>query len=151
MRISDWSSDVCSSDLVDGKGFERLRAAGVQVQSGLMEAQARVLNRGFLSRIGRGRPWLRIKRGSSLDGRTAMANGDPKWITGAAARAVVMHWRARRGAILTDPGPVLTDDPQLTRPAARSVGNECASTVSTRRASYYYRPKLDSSHSESAH
>src|SRR3546814_5639224 len=74
-------------EAVDGKGFERLRAAGVQVQSGLMEAQARALNRGFLSRIGRGRPWLRIKLGSSLDGRTAMANGDSKWITGEAARA----------------------------------------------------------------
>src|SRR3546814_3834752 len=66
-------------EAVDGKGFERLRAAGVQVQSGLMEAQARALNRGFLSRIARGRPWLRIKRGSSLAGRTAMANGDSKW------------------------------------------------------------------------
>src|SRR3546814_5201049 len=88
-------------EAVDGKGFERLRAAGVQVQSGLMEAQARALNRGFLSRIGRGRPWLRIKLGSSLDGRTAMANGDSKWITGEAARADVMHWRARSGAILT--------------------------------------------------
>ncbi|HEY9540401.1 MAG TPA: bifunctional diaminohydroxyphosphoribosylaminopyrimidine deaminase/5-amino-6-(5-phosphoribosylamino)uracil reductase RibD [Luteimonas sp.] len=101
-------------EAVDGKGFERLRAAGVQVQSGLMEAQARALNRGFLSRIGRGRPWLRIKLGSSLDGRTAMANGDSKWITGEAARADVMHWRARSGAILTGSGTVLTDDPQLT-------------------------------------
>src|SRR3546814_15432059 len=72
-----------------------------------MEAQARALNRGFLSRIGRGRPWLRIKLGSSLDGRTAMANGDSKWITGEAARADVMHWRARSGAILTGPGTVL--------------------------------------------
>src|SRR3546814_1312826 len=94
LRISDWSSDVCSSDLV-------------QVQSGLMEAQARALNRGFLSHIGRGRPWLRIKLGSSLDGRTAMANGDSKWITGEAARADVMHWRARSGAILTGSGTVL--------------------------------------------
>src|SRR3546814_16426067 len=101
-------------EAVDGKGFERLRAAGVQVQSGLMEAQARVLNRGFLSRIGRGRPWLRIKLGSSLDGRTAMANGDSKWITGEAARADVMHWHARSGAILTGSGTVLTDDPNLT-------------------------------------
>lgn len=101
-------------EAVDGKGFERLEAAGVQVQSGLMEAQARALNRGFLSRIQRGRPWLRIKLGSSLDGRTAMANGDSKWITGEAARADVMHWRARSGAIVTGSGTVLTDDPQLT-------------------------------------
>src|SRR3546814_4395559 len=84
-------------EAVDGKGFERLRAAGVQVQSGLMEAQARVLNRGFLSRIGRGRPWLRIKLGSRLHGRTALANGDSKWINGEAARADVMHWRAQIG------------------------------------------------------
>ena len=101
-------------EAVDGRGFARLREAGVQVQSGLMEAQARALNRGFLSRIQRGRPWLRIKLGSSLDGRTAMANGDSKWITGEAARADVMHWRARSGAILTGSGTVLTDDPQLT-------------------------------------
>ncbi len=101
-------------EAVDGKGFERLRAAGVAVESGLMEQQAKALNRGFLSRIGRSRPWLRIKLGSSLDGRTAMANGDSKWITGEAARADVMHWRARSGAILTGSGTVLADDPQLT-------------------------------------
>jgi diaminohydroxyphosphoribosylaminopyrimidine deaminase/5-amino-6-(5-phosphoribosylamino)uracil reductase len=101
-------------EAVDGKGFERLRAAGVAVESGLMEAQARALNRGFLSRLQRGRPWLRIKFGSSLDGRTAMANGDSKWITGPAARADVMHWRARSGAVLTGSGTVLADDPQLT-------------------------------------
>lgn len=101
-------------EAVNGKGFERLRAAGVQVQSGLMEAQAQALNRGFLSRIRRDRPWLRVKLGSSLDGRTAMANGDSKWITGEAARADVMHWRARSGAIVTGSGTVLADDPQLT-------------------------------------
>src|SRR3546814_20019813 len=101
-------------EAVDGKGFERLRAAGVQVQSGLMEAQARALNRGFLSRIGRGRPWLRIKLGSSLDGRTALANGDSKWITGDAARADVMHWRARSGAHLTGSGTALPADPPRT-------------------------------------
>ncbi|HZW18148.1 MAG TPA: bifunctional diaminohydroxyphosphoribosylaminopyrimidine deaminase/5-amino-6-(5-phosphoribosylamino)uracil reductase RibD [Luteimonas sp.] len=99
---------------VDGKGFDRLRAAGIAVESGLMEAQAEALNRGFLSRVRRGRPWLRIKLGCSLDGRTAMANGDSKWITGEAARADVMRWRARSGAILTGSGTVLADDPQLT-------------------------------------
>src|SRR5690606_23359416 len=101
-------------EAVDGKGFERLRAAGVEVRSGLMEAQARALNRGFLSRLQRGRPWLRVKLGTSLDGRTAMASGDSKWITSAAARADVMHWRARSGAILTGSGTVLADDPELT-------------------------------------
>jgi len=99
---------------VDGAGFDRLRAAGIEVVSGLLEAQARELNRGFLSRIERGRPWLRIKLAASLDGRTAMASGESKWITGAAARADVQRWRARSGAILTGAGTVLADDPALT-------------------------------------
>ena len=80
---------------VDGAGFARLQAAGIEVASGLLEAQARELNRGFLSRIERGRPWVRVKLAASLDGRTAMASGESKWITGAAARADVQHWRAR--------------------------------------------------------
>lgn len=99
---------------VDGAGFERLRAAGIQVASGLMQAQARTLNRGFLSRVERGRPWLRVKLACSLDGRTAMANGDSKWISGEAARRDVMRWRARAGALLTGSGTVLADDPRLT-------------------------------------
>ena len=99
---------------VDGAGFEKLRAAGIVVDSGLMEAQARELNRGFLSRIERGRPWLRVKLASSLDGRTAMASGDSKWISGEAARRDVQQWRARSGALLTGAGTVLADDPQLT-------------------------------------
>lgn len=99
---------------VDGAGFDRLRAAGIEVRSGLMEAQARQLNRGFLSRIERGRPWVRVKLGASLDGRTAMANGDSKWITGEAARRDVHRWRARAGAILTGANTVLADDPLLT-------------------------------------
>ena len=99
---------------VDGAGFERLRAAGVAVHTGMIEAEARELNEGFLSRIERGRPWVRIKLGSSLDGRTAMASGDSKWITGEPARADVQRWRARSGAILTGSGTVLADDPSLT-------------------------------------
>ncbi|WP_411835030.1 bifunctional diaminohydroxyphosphoribosylaminopyrimidine deaminase/5-amino-6-(5-phosphoribosylamino)uracil reductase RibD [Pseudoxanthomonas mexicana] len=99
---------------VDGAGFDRLRAAGIAVQSGLMEAQARRLNRGFISRIERGRPWLRIKLATSLDGRTAMADGESKWISGEAARRDVQHWRACAGAILTGAGTVLADDPSLT-------------------------------------
>ena len=99
---------------VDGAGFDRLRAAGIAVEHGLMEAQARELNRGFLSRIERGRPWLRVKLAMSLDGRTAMASGDSKWISGDAARRDVHRWRARSGAILTGAGTVLADDPQLT-------------------------------------
>ncbi|GHC09544.1 bifunctional diaminohydroxyphosphoribosylaminopyrimidine deaminase/5-amino-6-(5-phosphoribosylamino)uracil reductase RibD [Thermomonas carbonis] len=99
---------------VDGAGFDKLRAAGIAVESGLMEAQARELNRGFLSRIERGRPWLRVKLASSLDGRSAMASGDSKWISGEASRRDVQQWRARSGALLTGAGTVLADDPQLT-------------------------------------
>lgn len=99
---------------VDGKGFGRLRAAGIAVESGLMQAQARALNRGWLSRIERGRPWLRVKLAMSLDGRTALANGNSKWISGEASRADVMRWRARSGAIVTGSGTVLADDPRLT-------------------------------------
>ena len=99
---------------VDGAGFDALRAAGITVESGLMEAQARELNRGFLARIERGRPWLRVKLATSLDGRTAMASGDSKWISGEASRHDVQHWRARSGALLTGAGTVLADDPHLT-------------------------------------
>jgi diaminohydroxyphosphoribosylaminopyrimidine deaminase/5-amino-6-(5-phosphoribosylamino)uracil reductase len=99
---------------VDGAGFERLQAAGIVVEHGLMEAQARELNRGFLARVERGRPWLRVKLATSLDGRTAMASGDSKWISGEASRHDVQRWRARSGALLTGAGTVLADDPQLT-------------------------------------
>ncbi|HRQ35006.1 MAG TPA: bifunctional diaminohydroxyphosphoribosylaminopyrimidine deaminase/5-amino-6-(5-phosphoribosylamino)uracil reductase RibD [Chiayiivirga sp.] len=99
---------------VNGAGFDRLRAAGIDVAFGLLEAQARELDRGFLSRIERGRPWLRVKLAMSLDGRTALGNGESKWITGEAARADVQRWRARAGAILTGSGTVLADDPRLT-------------------------------------
>ena len=99
---------------VDGAGFEQLRAAGIVVESGLMEAQARELNHGFLSRIERGRPWLRVKLATSLDGRSALASGDSKWISGDASRGDVHLWRARAGAIMTGAGTVLQDDPQLT-------------------------------------
>jgi diaminohydroxyphosphoribosylaminopyrimidine deaminase/5-amino-6-(5-phosphoribosylamino)uracil reductase len=99
---------------VDGSGFAKLQAAGIAVESGLMEAQAREINRGFLSRIERGRPWLRIKLASSIDGRSATASGDSKWISGEASRRDVQHWRARSGAILTGAGTVLMDDPHLT-------------------------------------
>ena len=122
---------------VDGAGFEALRAAGIAVECGLLEAQAREMNRGFLSRIERGRPWLRVKLAMSLDGRTALASagtpelgppapahrrdgrtalasGDSKWISGEPARRDVHQWRARSGAILTGAGTLLADDPQLT-------------------------------------
>ncbi|WAT14487.1 bifunctional diaminohydroxyphosphoribosylaminopyrimidine deaminase/5-amino-6-(5-phosphoribosylamino)uracil reductase RibD [Xanthomonas fragariae] len=99
---------------VNGGGFALLREAGIEVHSGVMQAQARALNRGFLSRVERGRPWLRVKLGASLDGRTALVSGESKWITGADARADVQRWRARAGAILTGAGTVLADDPSMT-------------------------------------
>lgn len=99
---------------VDGEGFKKLDAAGIAVESGLMESQARALNRGWLSRLERGRPWLRIKLATSLDGRSALASGESKWISGEASRADVHRWRARAGAVLTGAGTVLIDDPSLT-------------------------------------
>lgn len=101
-------------DQVDGAGIEKLRAAGIGVQVGLMRDAAHELNIGFFSRIQRGRPWVRVKLAMSLDGRTALADGTSKWITGEAARADVQRWRARSSAILSASGTVLADDPQLT-------------------------------------
>jgi diaminohydroxyphosphoribosylaminopyrimidine deaminase/5-amino-6-(5-phosphoribosylamino)uracil reductase len=99
---------------VSGQGFAKLEAAGITVEYGLMEAAARHLNRGFFSRMERGRPWVRVKLGMSLDGRTALAGGESKWITSDAARADVMRWRARSGALMTGIATVLADDPRLT-------------------------------------
>lgn len=99
---------------VAGRGVELLRAAGVAVDVGLMHDAARELNIGFFSRVERGRPWVRVKLAMSLDGRTALADGESKWITGEAARADVQRWRARSSAILTGSGTVLADDPRLT-------------------------------------
>lgn len=101
-------------DKVAGAGIEKLRAAGIGVQVGLMRDAAHELNIGFFSRIQRGRPWLRVKIAMSLDGRTALADGSSKWITGEAARADVQRWRARSSAILSTSGTVLADDPYLT-------------------------------------
>ncbi len=99
--------------LVSGRGIERLREAGITVEVGLLEAEARELNLGFVSRMTRGRPWVRMKCAASLDGRTALANGLSKWITGPAARLDVQRLRARSCAMLTGAGTVLADDPQL--------------------------------------
>jgi len=99
---------------VAGRGIEKLRAAGIAVDTGLLRDEARELNCGFFSRIERGRPFVRVKLAMSLDGRTALANGESKWITGEAARADVQRWRARSSAILTGSGTVLADNPHLT-------------------------------------
>jgi diaminohydroxyphosphoribosylaminopyrimidine deaminase/5-amino-6-(5-phosphoribosylamino)uracil reductase len=106
----------------EGRAIERLRAAGIAVQTGLMRDAARELNRGFFARVERGRPWLRLKLAMSLDGRTALANGQSKWITGEAARADVQRWRARSSALLTGIGTVLADDPRLTVRAPEHAG-----------------------------
>src|SRR5690349_22009601 len=99
---------------VAGRGIDKLRAAGVAVETGLLREPARELNCGFLGRLERGRPFVRVKLAMSLDGRTALASGESKWITGDAARLDVQRWRARSSAILTGSGTVLADDPRLT-------------------------------------
>ncbi|HVC28839.1 MAG TPA: bifunctional diaminohydroxyphosphoribosylaminopyrimidine deaminase/5-amino-6-(5-phosphoribosylamino)uracil reductase RibD [Gammaproteobacteria bacterium] len=96
-----------------GKGVEKLRAAGIDVSMGLMEAEACALNPGFVSRMTRGRPWVRSKLAASLDGRTALSSGASKWISGAAAREDAQRWRARSSVILTGIGTLLADDPAL--------------------------------------
>jgi len=98
---------------VAGQGIAKLKAAGITVECGLMEASARELNAGFFSRMTRGLPLVRSKIAMSLDGRTALANGVSKWITGEAARKDVQHWRARSCAVMTGVGTVLADDARL--------------------------------------
>lgn len=100
--------------LVAGRGLAWLRERGVAVEAGLFEDEARELNAGFVSRMTRGRPWVRLKVAASLDGRTALGNGRSRWITGEAARRDGHHWRARACAVLTGAGTVREDDPQLT-------------------------------------
>lgn len=99
--------------LVSGRGAEALSAAGIAVQGGLLEQEALELNCGFVKRMRDGRPWVRLKLAMTLDGRTALARGESRWITGEAARADVQYWRARSSAILTGVGTVLADDPRL--------------------------------------
>ena len=98
---------------VAGAGIAKLRVAGIAVECGLMETEARELNIGFFARMTRGWPWLRSKIAMSLDGRTALANGASQWITGEAARLDVQRWRARSCTILTGIGTVLADNARL--------------------------------------
>jgi diaminohydroxyphosphoribosylaminopyrimidine deaminase/5-amino-6-(5-phosphoribosylamino)uracil reductase len=99
--------------LVGGKGLERLKDAGIEVRCGLLESEAQALNRGFISRMTRGLPWVRMKIAASLDGKTALPNGQSQWITGHLARADGHHWRAQACAILTGVGTVKEDNPSL--------------------------------------
>ncbi|MBK1656107.1 bifunctional diaminohydroxyphosphoribosylaminopyrimidine deaminase/5-amino-6-(5-phosphoribosylamino)uracil reductase RibD [Allochromatium vinosum] len=98
---------------VAGRGVERLRQAGISVEIGCLESEARALNPGFVKRHEQGRPYVRCKLAASLDGRTALATGESKWITSEAARRDVQRWRAGSSAIVTGLGTVLGDDPSL--------------------------------------
>ncbi len=98
---------------VDGSGAARLRAAGIAVEVGLCAQEGEELNRGFFKRMRQGRPWLRLKLAASVDGRTALAHGESRWITSASARADVHRFRAESAAILSTSATVLADDPQL--------------------------------------
>ncbi len=100
--------------LVAGQGVARLQAAGIAVECDVLADEARELNIGFFSRMQRGRPWVRMKVAASLDGKTALPNGQSQWITSAAAREDGHLWRARACAILSGIGTVKQDDPQLT-------------------------------------
>ncbi len=99
---------------VNGAGLSALREHGIAVTTGVLAHEAEALNRGYFSRMVRGRPWMRSKVAASLDGRTALANGRSRWITGTAARAQVQRLRASHGAVLTGIGTILSDDPALT-------------------------------------
>jgi diaminohydroxyphosphoribosylaminopyrimidine deaminase/5-amino-6-(5-phosphoribosylamino)uracil reductase len=99
---------------VAGQGLAQLTRSGIQVEAGVMQHEAECLNPGFIKRMRHALPWVRCKMAMSLDGRTALANGESRWITGAAARRDVHIWRARSSAVLTGIGTLLADDPALT-------------------------------------
>jgi diaminohydroxyphosphoribosylaminopyrimidine deaminase/5-amino-6-(5-phosphoribosylamino)uracil reductase len=98
---------------VSGAGREKLEQAGITCRSGLLAAQAEILNQGFLKRMRDKRPWVRVKLAQSMDGRIALRDGTSQWISSPAARADVQRWRARSSAVLTGIGTVLADDPSL--------------------------------------
>jgi diaminohydroxyphosphoribosylaminopyrimidine deaminase/5-amino-6-(5-phosphoribosylamino)uracil reductase len=100
--------------LVAGRGMKRLKEAGIDAQSGLLAREAEALNPGFIQRMRTGKPWIRSKIAMSLDGQTAMASGESRWITGSDARRDVHRLRARSSAIVTGSGTLLADDPALT-------------------------------------
>lgn len=119
---------ACSdpNPLVAGKGVQILRNAGIEVETGICVEDAKTLNLGFLKAMSTGMPYVRLKVASSLDGRTAMASGESKWITGTAARQDVQHWRAISGAVITGIQTVLADDCELN---VRTLADVDVSTV----------------------
>lgn len=108
------AASVDPNPLVSGNGINALRAAGITVESGLLDTLNGPLNCGFFSRMTRSRPWVRVKLAASLDGRTALADGESRWITSAESRADVQRWRARANCILTGVGTIIADDPRMT-------------------------------------
>lgn len=100
--------------LVAGAGLQRLRDAGIDVECGVLETEARELNVGYISRMTLGRPWIRVKIAAGLDGKTALENGASQWITSPQARRDAHRWRARSCAIMTGIGTLTHDDPRLT-------------------------------------
>ena len=119
--------------LVAGQGLELLRGAGIAVESGLLEGEARQVIPGFIARMTRGRGRVRAKLAMSLDGRTAMASGESQWITGSAARQDVQRLRAMSCAVVTGVGTVLADDCALTvRPAELGLSSEAAKLAASR-------------------
>lgn len=113
---------------VAGNGLKRLSEAGIEVASGVLEAEARALNPGFLKRMEHGLPFVRIKLAMSLDGRTAMASGESQWITGPAARSAVQRLRARSSVVLTSAASVIADNARMTVRGAE-LGLDAESTA----------------------
>ncbi|MEJ2564617.1 MAG: bifunctional diaminohydroxyphosphoribosylaminopyrimidine deaminase/5-amino-6-(5-phosphoribosylamino)uracil reductase RibD [Gammaproteobacteria bacterium] len=116
---------------VAGEGLARLARAGIRVERGILHSEAERLNPGYIRRMRRGLPWVRCKMAMSVDGRTALANGESQWITGEAARRDVHYWRTRSSAVLTGIGTVLADDPALTArlEAARLERQGCGAEI----------------------
>ncbi len=119
---------------VAGRGLARLAAVGIEVHSGVLEGEARALNPGFLKRMEHGVPFVRVKLAMSLDGRTAMANGESKWITGPAARSAVQRLRARSSVVLTGADSVLADGARMTVRAEELGLDPSTTALATERA-----------------
>jgi len=118
---------------VAGRGLLRLMSAGIAVQSGVLESEARAINKGFLKRMEHGLPYVRVKLAMSLDGRTAMASGESQWITGPEARSAVQRLRAQSSVVLTGADTVLADQARLTvRPDELGLNAELTALAVTR-------------------